>query len=131
MISDPLADALTKIRNASRAKHATVDLVASKLTERVLAILKQEGFIRNYKPAGEAPRRSFRVYLKYTPARLPAITHVRRVSMPGRRTYRRVGEMPRVLGGLGRVILTTSKGVMTDREARQQRLGGEILCYVW
>lgn len=131
MISDPLANAMTKIRNASRAKHPTVDVVAARLTERVLVILKQEGFIRNYKPVGETPRRQFRVYLKYTPTRQSAIAQLRNVSMPGRRNYRRVDELPRVLGGMGRAILTTSKGVMTDREARQQHIGGEVLCHVW
>ena len=131
MITDPVADVLTKIRNASRAKHATVDVLASKLTERILALLKQEGFIRNYKPMGQAPRKQLRVYLKYSQDRKPALVNAVRVSRPGQRRYRGVEKLPRVLGGLGRIVLSTSKGLMTDQEARRQRIGGEVLCYVW
>ena len=130
MISDPVSDLLTKIRNASRAKHPTADVRASHFGERILVLLKQEGFIRNYKPLGQAPHKQFRVYLKYAPGRVPAITQLVRASKPGQRQYRRVNKLPRVLGGLGRAVLTTSKGLMTDHEARRQRLGGEVLCYV-
>ncbi|MBI3320469.1 MAG: 30S ribosomal protein S8 [Candidatus Omnitrophica bacterium] len=131
-LTDPVADVLTKIRNASRARHGTVEVRASKLTQQILSVLKEEGFIRNYKPAGEAPKQSFRVYLKYVPPdRTPTISEIIRVSKPGLRSYRGPEELPRLLGGLGRAILTTSKGVMTDQEARRQRVGGEVLCYVW
>ena len=131
MITDPVADVLTKIRNASSAHLPTTDVRASKLTERILAVLKQEGFIRNYKAMGEAPKKQIRVYLKYAPDKTPAIKQVIRVSKPGQRRYRGIDKLPRVLGGLGRTILTTSKGIMTDRQARQDRVGGEVLCYVW
>jgi len=128
---DSVANLLTKIRNASRARHPTVDVQASKLTAQILTVLKQEGFIRNFKPAGQAPKQRLRVYLKYAPDRSPAVMQLIAVSTPGSRRYRGAEELPRVLGGLGRAILTTSKGVMTDQEARRQRIGGEVLCYVW
>ena len=131
MITDPIADVLTKIRNASSAHLPATDVRASKLTERVLAVLKQEGFIRNYKEMGQAPKKQIRVYLKYAPDKSPALKQVIRVSKPGQRRYRGVEKLPRVLGGLGRSILTTSKGIMTDRQARKERVGGEIVCYVW
>ena len=131
MITDPVADVLTKIRNGSRRRLPAVDVVASKLTERMLMVFKQEGFIRNYKAIGQAPRKRIRIYLKYAPDKTPAIRQVTRVSTPGRRRYRGVDDMPRVLGGLGRAIVTTSRGLMTDRQARDQRVGGEVLCYVW
>ena len=130
-LSDPVANALTKIRNASRAKHPTTEVRASKLIERMLGILKDEGFIRSYKLMGEAPKQSLRVYLKYGPDRAPAICQIVRVSKLGRRRYCGTDNLPRVLSGLGRSILTTSRGVMTDEEAKRQRVGGEILCYVW
>lgn len=129
--TDPFADVLTKIRNASRAKHATVEVRSSRLAEQLLTILKAEGFIRNYKVAGQAPQRTIRVYLKYGPDRTPAMTALVRVSKPGMRVYRGMGELPRVLSGYGRSILTTSRGLLTDQDAKRQRVGGEILCKVW
>ena len=131
MNTDPVSNLLTKIRNASRAKHPVVDVPASNLTRQILAVLKQDGFIRNYKAVGQAPKLFVRVYLKYTPDHTPAIMQLIRISKPGQRSYRGAGELPRVLNGLGRAILTTSKGVITDQEARRQRIGGEVLCYVW
>lgn len=128
---DPIANLLTKIRNASRARHPSVDVPASGSTEQILSLLKQEGFIRTYKPVGQAPKQRLRIYLKYAPGQTPAITQLTLVSKPGYRRYCGVDELPRVLGGLGKAILTTSKGVMTDQEARRQRIGGEVLCYVW
>ena len=130
-VTDPVANCLTKIRNASRARHPHTEVVASKLTTRVLDILKHEGFIRSYKPVGQPPKQSVKVYLKYGPDRTPAIAELRRISTPGKRRYCGVDKLPKVLSGLGRVILTTSKGVMTDEEARRQRIGGEVMCYVW
>ena len=130
-LSDPVADLLTKIRNASRARHPVVEVSASKLATKILFVLKQEGFIRTYQSVGEAPKQQLRVYLKYGPGRTPVIAQLIRSSKPGRRHYRGVEELPRVLNGLGRAILTTSSGVMTDVEARRRRVGGEVLCYVW
>ena len=128
---DPIADGLTKIRNASRAQHPTVDVRPSRLLARILEVLKQEGFIRAYKPVGETPPlQTLRVYLKYS-KKAPAITELVRISKPGVRRYRKAGQLPRVLGGLGVAIVTTSRGVMTEREAYRQRTGGEVLCYVW
>ena len=130
-VSDPLSDGLTKIRNASRAKHPTVDIRTSRVAEHVLEVLKQEGFIRAYKSLSETPsQRRFRVYLKYV-KKMPGITQLIRVSKPGVRVYRKSRELPRVLGGLGVAVVSTSKGVMTERDAYHQRIGGEVLCYVW
>ena len=129
--SDPIADGLTKIRNASRAKHPTVDLRPSRILTQILEVLKQEGFIRTYKVVGDIPfRRVIRVYLKYA-RNTPVINELIRVSKPGVRTYRKARELPRVLGGLGVAIVSTSKGLTTEREAYRQRIGGEVLCYVW
>ena len=130
-ISDPIADGLTKVRNASRAGHPTVDVRFSRPLERILTVLKQEGFIRTYKAVGEAvSQRAIRVYLKYA-KKTPAITELIRISNPGARKYRKAKELPRVLGGLGVAIVSTSQGVMTERDAYRQHIGGEVLCYVW
>lgn len=130
-ISDPIADGLTKIRNASRAKHPTVDIRASRLMVRIMDVLKQEGFIRTYKTLGETPaQRAIRVYLKYA-RKTPAITQLIRISNPGVRKYRKAKELPRVLGGLGVAVVSTSRGIMTERDAYHQHIGGEVMCYVW
>ena len=130
-VSDPIADGLTKIRNASRAKHPSVDVRPSRFVTQILEVLKREGFIRAYQAVGESPmQRVLRVYLKYA-KRTPAISELIRISKPGVRTYRKAGELPRVLGGMGLAIVTTSKGVMAEREAYRQRIGGEVVCYVW
>ena len=128
--SDPIADGLTKIRNASRAKHAVVEVRASKLLEQMLIVMQSEGFVRAYRVVETPPSRTLRVHLKYAGKR-PAITGLRRMSNPGRRMYRNAKHLPRVLRGLGIAVLSTSRGLMTDREAYQQKVGGEILCYVW
>ena len=129
--TDTIADGLTRLRNASRAKHPTVDLRASRIVEQILAVLKQEGFIRTYKLVGEKPsQRTLRVYLKYQQKRA-AITQLVRVSKSGTRVYRKASELPRVLRGLGLAIVTTSKGLMPERDAYRQHIGGEIVCYVW
>ena len=137
-ISDPIGDGLTKIRNASRAKHPVVDVRFSRLFAQILDVLKQEGFIRAYKPIGDTPaQRALRVYLKYAPPavragkRTPAINQVIRISKPGARTYRKAAALPRVLGGLGLAVVSTSKGILTERDAYHQRIGGEVICYVW
>ena len=131
MIHDPLSDSLTKIRNASRSHHPVVDVRFSRLFGRILDVLKQEGFIRAYKFIGEtATTRSIRVYLKYA-RKTPAITEVVRVSKPGARIYRKATELPRVLGGLGVAVISTSRGIVTEQNAFKQRIGGEVICYVW
>lgn len=129
--TDPIADGLTKISNASRVGHAMVDLRASRLMTKVLDVMKQEGFIRAYKAVGDTPaQRAVRVYLKYA-KKTPAIAGLVRVSKPGARQHRKAVELPRVLGGLGIAIVSTSKGLMTERDAYRQRIGGELICYVW
>ena len=130
-VSDPISDGLTKIRNASMAKHPAVELAHSGMLLRLLEVLKQEGFIRTYKATGETPaQRRIRVYLKYV-RKTPAITRLIRISKPGARIYRKASELPRVLRGLGIAVVSTSKGIITEREAYQQRIGGEVICYVW
>jgi small subunit ribosomal protein S8 len=129
--SDPIADMLTRVRNALRARHQKVDVPSSKLKIEIARILKEEGYILNYKMAEDGSQKSIRLYLKYTPANLPAISNIERVSRPGCRVYVGSGEIPRVLGGLGINILTTPKGVMTGRDARKENVGGELLAQVW
>ena len=130
-ISDPVADLLTRIRNSNLAYKDELFAPASKLNEAVLKILVTEGFIGSYGREGEGVHQSFRIYLKYGDKRQRAITGLKRISKPGRRIYRGRGDLPRVLGGLGIAIVSTSQGVMTDREASRKRVGGEILAYVW
>jgi small subunit ribosomal protein S8 len=129
--TDPIADGLVKIFNASQARHPTVEVRASRFLGEILEVLKREGFIRTWKPMGETPaQRMFRIYLKYADKR-PAITRLVRISKPGMRQYRNAKELPRVLGGLGVAIVSTSNGLMAERDAYQKRVGGEIVCYVW
>ena len=129
--SDPIADMLTRIRNAQLARHPKVDVPASKLKMDIARILKEEGFITNYKLAEDGAKKSIRIYLKYTPCNVPLISRIERVSRPGCRVYVGSKEVPRVLGGLGVNILTTPKGVMTGATARKENVGGEVLCQVW
>jgi small subunit ribosomal protein S8 len=131
MTSDPIADMLTRVRNALGARHPKVDVPASKLKTEIARILKEEGFITNFKLADEGSRRIIKIYLKYTPANQPVMSHIERVSRPGCRVYVGKEEIPRVLGGLGINILTTPKGVMTGAAARKEGVGGELLCQVW
>src|SRR5208282_732106 len=130
-ITDPIADMLTRIRNAQSARHPKVDVPASKLKMEIARILKEEGFIVNFKMADEGAQRSIRIYLKYTPGNVPVISHIERVSRPGCRVYVGSKEVPRVLGGLGINILTTPRGVMTGGSAKRENIGGEVLCRVW
>ena len=137
-MTDPIADMLTRIRNAVTARHARVEMPASKLKAEIARILQNEGYISGFKmvetPAertGKAPRQQIRMFLKYGPGGEKAISGISRVSRPGRRVYTGTGEVPSVLGGLGMTILTTSRGVMTGRAAKQAGIGGEILCNVW
>jgi small subunit ribosomal protein S8 len=130
-LTDPVADMLARIRNALRARHQKVDIPTSKLKTEIARILKEEGYIVNYKPVEEEGHKILRIYLKYGNANEAAISNVARVSRPGCRVYVRRTEIPRVLGGLGINILTTPRGVMTGSRARKEGLGGEVLCEVW
>jgi len=130
-LTDPVADFLTRVRNAIGARHQKVDIPASKLKLELARILKEEGYISNFKTTEEEGRRVLRVYLKYSDGNEAAISDIKRVSRPGCRVYVGHNEIPRVMGGLGINILTTPKGVMTGRQARKSGIGGEILCEVW
>jgi small subunit ribosomal protein S8 len=131
MTTDPIADMLTRIRNAQLAHHDQVSMPASRMKLEIARILKNEGYIQKYALVEEKPQSQIRINLKYLPDRSPAISALRRISSPARRIYVSRDELPRVKGGLGVAILTTSRGIITDREARRRRLGGELLCSVW
>lgn len=131
MMTDPIADLLTRIRNASRAEHEKVDIPASKLKVRFTEILKEEGFIKSFRLLEDKTTGTLRVYLKYGPGNEKIISGIVRVSKPGRRVYVTRDRIPSVLGGMGVAILSTSRGVLTDRDVRKQGLGGEVLAYVW
>lgn len=130
-VTDPVADMLTRIRNANTAFKPELYVPASKMNDSLLGILKNEGFIASFEREGEGVHQAFRVELKYGKDRERTITNLKRVSKPGRRVYAKRGELPRVLGGLGIAIVSTSQGVMTDREASRKGIGGEILAFVW
>lgn len=130
-LTDPVADFLTRIRNSIRARHQKLDVPASKLKGEIARILKEEGYIANYKPTEENGQKVIRVYLKYGPNNEAAIRDLQRVSRPGCRVYLGRDEIRRVQGGLGISIMTTPKGVMTGRQARREGVGGEVLCEVW
>ena len=131
MTADPIADMLTRVRNALIARHAKVDVPASKLKNEIARILREEGYILNYKLTEEGSKRFIRLYLKYMPSSLPVISRLERVSRPGCRVYVGSKDIPRILGGLGINILTTPKGVMTGNTARKEGVGGEVLCQIW
>ena len=131
MTSDPIADMLTRVRNALVARHAKVDVPASRLKMELARILKEEGYVLNYKVVEDGARKSIRIYLKYTPGNMPVISHIERVSRPGCRVYVGSKGVARVLGGMGINILTTPRGVMTGSTARKEGVGGEVLCQVW
>jgi len=130
-MTDPIADLLARIRNAHRAKHDRLDVPASSLKLEVCRILQSEGYIKNVKLVEEKPRDLIRIFLSYTKEGSPAISRMRKVSTPGRRVYRGADAIKPVLNGLGIGIVSTSKGLMTDRQAREQRVGGEILCEIY
>ena len=130
-LTDPVADLLARIRNSIHARHQKLDIPASRLKMEIARILKEEGYIANFKPTEEEGHKVLRIYLKYGNNNEAAISNLDRVSRPGCRVYVRRTEIPRVLGGLGINILTTPKGVMTGRQARKQGVGGELLCEVW
>lgn len=131
MMTDPIADMLTRIRNAARAKHARVDLPNSKLKTELARILKDEGYLANFKVVDEKGKKVLRVFLRYTPERRSVITDLRRVSRPGSRRYIGKTAIKPVVGGMGISILSTPRGIMTGQSARKEGLGGELLCEVW
>ena len=132
MQTDPIADLLTRLRNAARARHQRVDVPSSKLKTEIARILKEEGYISTFKLVDDnKPRKTLRLFLKYTTDRRSVITGLRRISRPGSRRYLGASEIRSVVGGLGISILTTPRGIMTGRSARQARVGGEVLCEIW
>ncbi len=132
-MTDPIADMLTRIRNANVAMHDDVSMPSSKLKESLAAVLEKEGYIKSFRVDQEEgkPAKTLTIDMKYSEARERVITGLRRVSKPGLRVYTKADAVPRVLGGLGVAVVSTSKGLLSDREARKQRVGGEVLCYVW
>ena len=131
MTADPIADMLTRVRNALAARHAKVDVPASRLKNEIARIMKDEGYLLNYKLTEEGAKKFIRLYLKYTPQNTSVITKIERVSRPGCRVYSGSKDIQRALGGLGISIMTTPKGVMTGAAARKEGVGGEILCRIW
>ncbi len=129
--SDPVADMLTKIRNASQAKHEKVDISNSKLKLQIVKILKNEGFVKNFKKVTKDGNVQLRVFLKYTEEGSPVIHGIKRISTPGRRVYSGYREMPRVFNGYGTVVVSTSCGVLTGKKAREKQVGGELICTIW
>ncbi len=130
--NDTIADMLTRIRNANLARHQTVDIPSTRMTRNIAQVLLEEGFIESFEEQGEGVKRHLVVKLKYRgKSRDPIIKNLKRVSRPGLRVYSNRKELPRVLGGIGIAIISTSSGIMTDRDARQRGIGGEVLCYVW
>ena len=130
-ITDPIADMLTRIRNAGSAKHETVDVPASKMKKAIAQILLDEGYIRSFQLIDDGTQGIIRITLKYLPGKERAIQGLRRVSKPGLRVYAGADELPKVLRGLGIAIVSTSKGIMTDKKAREAHVGGEVLAFVW
>ena len=130
-MTDPIADMLTRIRNAIAANHSRVDIPGSKLKMEVARILKEEGYINNYVTKGEGVKYMIRIFLRYDAKGTPSITHLSRVSRPGRRVYVGATEVPRVLGGYGVNIISTSKGLMSGKRARQEKVGGELLAQIY
>ncbi|MEW6635943.1 MAG: 30S ribosomal protein S8 [Actinomycetota bacterium] len=130
-VNDPIADMLTRLRNAQMAKHERTEIPHSKMKAEIARILKQEGYINDFSERGSGAERKLVIELKYGPDGERAIHGLRRVSRPGRRTYRKQKDIPRVLDGLGVAILSTSQGILTDHQARRQGIGGEVLCFVY
>jgi len=132
-VNDPIADMLTRIRNANLAYHEMVDLPVSKIKVGIAKILKEEGYVRNFKIIND-PKKPFpvlRLFLHYGPSRERVMQGIKRISKPGRRIYMGVGDLPKVMGGLGIAVVSTSRGLLTDADARKQGLGGEVFCFVW
>ena len=131
VVTDPIADMLTRIRNAYIARHDVVDIPASNMKKAIAQILLSEGFIKGFEDVANGPQGNIRITLKYGANKQRVITGLKRISRPGLRVYARKDQIPKVLGGLGIAILSTSKGVMSDKEARKQAVGGEVLAYIW
>lgn len=130
-ITDPIADMLTRIRNANSAKHDTVDIPASNMKKAIAEILLNEGYIKNYQIIDDSKQGVIRVTLKYSPSKEKVLQGLKRISKPGLRVYANCEDMPKVIKGLGVAIVSTSKGVMTDRAARKENVGGEVLAFIW
>jgi small subunit ribosomal protein S8 len=130
-MTDPIADMLTRIRNAINRRHASVDIPHSKMKESIARILQDEGFIQRYEIVPDGRFQALRVHLKYAEGRRPVLTHLKRLSTPGRRLYAGSTQIPRALGGMGIVIVSTPRGVLTGTRARREKVGGELICEVW
>ncbi|NLM52683.1 MAG: 30S ribosomal protein S8 [Firmicutes bacterium] len=130
-MTDPIADMLTRIRNANMVKHESVEIPGSKIKLAIADILKKEGFVKDYEYKEDGKQGIIKIYLKYGPNREHVITGLKRISKPGLRVYARKDQLPKVLGGLGIAIISTSQGIMTDKAARKAGVGGEVLCYIW
>lgn len=131
VMTDPIADMLTRIRNANTVRHTSLELPASKIKQEIADILKREGFIRDYEYIQDSKQGILRLFLKYGSNNEKVISGLKKISKPGLRVYAKADELPRVLGGLGIAIISSSSGVITDKEARQQQVGGEVIAYVW
>jgi small subunit ribosomal protein S8 len=131
VMTDPIADMLTRIRNANTVRHDKLELPASNMKKEIAEILKREGFVRDVEYVEDSKQGMIRIFLKYGSNNERVISGLKRISKPGLRVYAKSNELPRVLGGLGIAIVSTSKGIMTDKEARQSQMGGEVLAYVW
>lgn len=131
VMTDPIADMLTRIRNANVVRHEKLELPASRMKKEIAAILKREGYVRDYEFIEDSKQGVLRIFLKYGPNDERVITGLKRISKPGLRVYAKADEVPRVLNGLGTAIVSTSKGVLSDKEARSQAVGGEVLAYIW
>lgn len=130
-MTDPISDLLTRLRNAHLAKHDRLDMPASKLKSELCRVLKETGFLEDFRVIEAVPQGTLRIYLRYSDSGTPAIQHLRRISKPGRRVYRKAEDLRPVRNGLGVGIVSTSQGVLTDAQARQRRVGGEVLCEIW
>jgi len=131
VVTDPVADFLTRIRNGNMVMHETVEVPGSKLKMGLAQIMKDEGYIKDYEYIDDGKQGIIRIYLKYGPNREKVITGLKRISKPGLRVYVKKDEIPKVLGGLGTAVISTSQGLMTDKKARKAGLGGEVICYIW
>ena len=131
VVNDPIADMLTRIRNAQVAKHDSVTMPASNMKKSIAKLMQNEGFIKSYEVIDDGLQGEIKITLKYLDKKQPVIVGLKRISKPGLRVYASCEDLPKVLGGLGVAIISTSKGVMTDRMARKENLGGEVLCYIW
>ncbi|NLO20495.1 MAG: 30S ribosomal protein S8 [Syntrophomonadaceae bacterium] len=131
VMTDPVADFLTRIRNGNMVMHETVEAPSSKIKVSIAEIMKEEGYIKDYEYIQDGKQGIIRVYLKYGPNKEKVITGIKRISKPGLRVYVKKDEIPKVLGGLGTAVISTSKGLMTDKTARKTGLGGEVVCYIW